>query len=338
MRIGYTSPFVPVEWIAAHGARPERVVPGPDPGAAVVRRAHGGRVLSLSKGAAEAPLAGVCPYARAFVGEVASGAGYDAVVVTTTCDQMRRASEWMARHSRVPVFLMNVPATWRTPASTALYVAELHRLARFVVELGGRKPSDGELGDVMARYDARRAEIEKLSPREALDATAALDCGEEFRSSGLPAEPDDGGPPVALLGGPLMRGDSWLFDIVEQAGGRVVLDATEGGTRTFPAPFDRRRMRRDPLAELARAYFGSIPDAFRRPDGRLYDWIKDELAASGARGVIVRRYVWCDMWATAHARLGEESPLPVLDLHATGEATPSEGEARRIRAFTEILA
>ena len=338
MEIIYTSPFVPAEWVAAHGARPVRIVPDPE------------RAASLA-----GPQAGVCPYARAFVGEAVS-ANARAVVVTTTCDQMRRSAEWIARAAGAPVFLMNVPATWKTQAASGLYLDELRRLGRFIVALGGRAPSDDELRAVMADYDARRAALEELTPRRAWEVVL-LDSGGGPPRRDLPraAEPppadepagplrpappgpdERAGTPVAIVGGPLMRTDSWLFDVIERSGGTVVLDATETGSRTLPAPFDRKRLRRRPLSELARAYFGGIPDVFRRPDDMLYEWLGGELAATGARGVILRRYTWCDMWGAAGERLKEAVDLPVLCLDSAGEAGLPGGEVNRIEAFMEML-
>ncbi|MHC4200466.1 MAG: 2-hydroxyacyl-CoA dehydratase, partial [Planctomycetota bacterium] len=154
---------------------------------------------------------------------------------------------------------------------------------------------------------------------------------------GLSAAKGPAATPVAIAGGPLMRTDSWLFDTIERAGGTVVLDATETGSRTLPAPFDRRKLGREPLEELVRAYFGGIPDAFRRPDEMLFEWLGVELRASGARGVILRRYAWCDMWAPAHERLKGLVDLPVLCLDSAGEAGPPGSEANRVEAFMEML-
>ena len=67
----YHCPFVPPEWIAAHGFIPSRPIP---PAA----RAHGP--------------AGACPFAQAFA-EWSAKQPAKAVVYTTTCDQMRRMGE-----------------------------------------------------------------------------------------------------------------------------------------------------------------------------------------------------------------------------------------------------
>jgi benzoyl-CoA reductase/2-hydroxyglutaryl-CoA dehydratase subunit BcrC/BadD/HgdB len=284
----------------------------------------------------------VCPYARAFIGEVAAARGTDAAILTTTCDQMRRAAEWLTLGGGPPVFLMNVPATWQTPASARLYRDELQRLGRFMVGLGGAAPSREFLAETIAAYDARRellrGSLGSLSARQASNAIASYDRGEDTAATLRGGSPDPPrGTPVALVGAPLMRGDERVFDIIAQSGGHVVLDGTESGARTLPAPIDRRRMRDDPLLELLDAYFGAIPDAFRRPDAALYQWLSRELAASGARGVIVWRYVWCDMWAASATRLREATGLPVLDLDVSGDESGLARTAGRIQAFMEML-
>jgi len=324
----YSSPFVPAEWLAAHGVRPQRI--RPDPAAALP---------------STSPLTGVCPYARAFIGELLAARGADAAVLATTCDQMRRSAEWLAASGGPPVFLLNVPATWQTPASARMYRDELQRLGRFLVGLGGKTPSREHLAKMIATYDARRAALRgtlgDLSSRQASDAIARYDLGKgepaapELLRGGSPEPPRS--TPVALVGGPLMRGDERVFDLVEQSGGRVVLDGTESGPRTLPAPVDRRRLPDNPLLELMDAYFGAIPDAFRRPDTALYQWLGRELAASAARGIIVWRYVWCDMWAASATRLREATGLPVLDLDVSGDESGLARTAGRIQAFMEVL-
>jgi benzoyl-CoA reductase/2-hydroxyglutaryl-CoA dehydratase subunit BcrC/BadD/HgdB len=326
----YSSPFVPAEWIAAHGIRPRRVRP--------------------ESGAAEpstAPLMGMCPYVRAFIGEVTAAPAADAAVLTTTCDQMRRAAEWIALAAGPPVFLMNVPATWQTPAAARLYRDELRRLGGFLARLGGTPPSPQHLAETMEAYDARRAVLRgalgTLSARRASEAIARFDLGEELEVDALASPCATArrgvprGMPVALVGGPLMRGDARVFDAIEDAGGLVVLDGTESGARTLPAPLDRRRLRSDLLLELVDAYFGAIPDAFRRPDTALYAWLGRELAASGARGIIAWRYVWCDMWAASVVRLREATGLPVLDLDVSGDEAGLGRTVGRIQAFLEVL-
>ena len=309
--IAYSSPFVPAEWIAAHGLQPHRLR----------LRAIDGRPLP--------PTArGMCPYAAALVDAAISGAmaaacGIQeyaatecALVLTTTCDQMRYAASLLEHRGSCPMFLLNVPSTWQTAASRGLYRSELERLGRFFVELGGKTTTDSELARTMLASNDRRI----ANGRQRADAKI---------SSGVP---------LAILGGPLLAIDDRFFDIVEQAGGCVALDATEDSERTMPRPFDLARTAADPFAELANAYFDGIVDAFRRPNSRLYDWLGRELAAKNVRGIILRRYLWCDLWHAELQRLRQWSKLPVLEIDIGPDATASPNRMQgRIEAFLETL-
>jgi len=146
------------------------------------------------------------------------------------------------------------------------------------------------------------------------------------------------GVPLAILGGPLLDSDHVLFELIERAGGRVALDATEGSQRTLPRPFDPARMASDPLQELADAYFDGIPDAFRRPNHRLYEWLGRELAAHQVRGIIFRRYVWCDLWHAELQRVRQWSRLPVLEIDVGPDDLTAPNRVQgRIEAFLEVL-
>jgi len=146
------------------------------------------------------------------------------------------------------------------------------------------------------------------------------------------------GVPLAIVGGPLMRREFDILDLAEQAGGRVVLNATETGERGMCAPFDRRRLKDEPLLELANAYFGGIQDASRRPNSEFYKWLKSKFTDREVRGIIFHRYVWCDMWHAELRRLKDWTDLPVLDIDSTGDdETHRQRTANRIHAFLETL-
>jgi benzoyl-CoA reductase/2-hydroxyglutaryl-CoA dehydratase subunit BcrC/BadD/HgdB len=128
-----------------------------------------------------------------------------------------------------------------------------------------------------------------------------------------------------------------LVDWIERAGGRIVLNATEWGERTLPRPFHRARVRNGPFEELADAYF-AIPDVFRRPNDSCHEYLRREMTARQVRGVVFRRYVWCDLWHAELARLKAWSPVPVLDLDVGQSESSAEGRTvGRIEAFLETL-
>jgi hypothetical protein len=365
--IAYSSPFVPAEWIAAHGLRPQWL-----------------RLPAASGRPLVAATRGVCPYAGALIDAAIWELDASALVLTTVCDQMRYAAALLQSRGSRPVFLLNVPSTWQTAAVQQLYLDELRRLGQFLVQLGGESPGDGDLARVMLAYDRARLALcaarGRLSARQFAEGLAELRGPapampettwglsqfspgglsqfspgglSQFSPGGLsqfsperkwdcplpvPTAPPAGGIPLAVLGGPLLEADYALFDLVEETGGRVVLDGTEGGERTLPAPFDPAKVASDPLPELADAYFGGIPDAFRRPNSALYEWLGRELAARQVRGIVFRRYVWCDLWHAELQRLKQFSPVPVLEIDAGPDDTSAQNRLQgRIEAFLEML-
>ncbi len=68
------------------------------------------------------------------------------------------------------------------------------------------------------------------------------------------------------------------YDTVE------AFNAAGGVPPRYAGPKDRQRLLASPLAELAAAYFDTMPDAFRRPDTLLDEYLRRELAAGQGRG------------------------------------------------------
>jgi benzoyl-CoA reductase/2-hydroxyglutaryl-CoA dehydratase subunit BcrC/BadD/HgdB len=332
--IAYTSPFVPVEWIAAHGLHPLWL-----------------RLHAASSRPMLAVTRGICPYAGALVDAAESRIEASGLVLTTICDQMRYAAALMKSGDHCPIFLLNVPSTWQTDEARKLYFDELRRLGRFLEKRGGKPPSGDELARVMLAYDRARFALQsaraEFSARQFADALAELRGFVVPPSGGLSPScrlkpglrTSADGIPLAILGGPLLEADYEFYDVVENAGGRVVLDATEGGERTMPKRFDPLKIAADPLQELADSYFNAIPDVFRRPNSGLYEWLGAELAARQVRGLIFRRYVWCDLWHAELLHIKHWSPVPVLELDAGADdaAAPNRMQGR-IEAFLEMLA
>lgn len=291
--IAYVSPFVPAEWIAAHGLCPLRLLPDRPPAA-------------IPQGA--------CPFAAAFAGCASGVNGFDGLVVAPTCDQMRRVSQRVAE-ARRDVFVMHVPACWQSEEAPTAYLAELRRLGQFLAQLGGTPPTDAHLAEVMRMHDdARAAAAQRHSARERR------------------------GIPVALIGGPILRADRFVYDTIARCGGRVVLDATETGSRCRPPRFHPDRLGDAPLSELARAYF-EIPDVFRRPNDPLHEYVRREMAVRGVRGVVLARYVWCDLWHAEFARLRQWIDCPVVEIDLAGGDRDGAGQrvGTRIESLLESL-
>jgi hypothetical protein len=222
-----------------------------------------------------------------------------------------------------------------------MYADELTRLGRFLVRLGGVAPSREKLAQVMRDYETARSALlaarAKLSAQQFSEAMAEFPSGGKIATDSLQPIPPSRGIPVALVGSPMLRGHFDLFDWIERAGGRVELDATTSGELALPAPFGRRELGGDPLGTLVGAYFGSIPDVFRRPNSELYRWLKQKIAERDVRGIILRHYTWCDLWRAEASRLKESLGLPLLVLVA-GDGDSLDGhDTSQIQSFLEML-
>ena len=135
-RIVYSCPFVPAEWVTAHGFTPSRVLPS---------------AVAESR-------VGACPFAQAFV-HAAARSSADVVIFTTTCDQMRRASETFPQVSRTPTFVLHVPTSCAAAGARALYGDELQRLGRFLERLGGQPPTPDALTEIIRWFDTERKRL-----------------------------------------------------------------------------------------------------------------------------------------------------------------------------------
>lgn len=322
-RIVYSCPYIPAEWIASHGLEPSRISPG-------IKE----RIRPIDSAA------GICPYLSSFLNEANAEKNAAAVLFTTVCDQMRRAPECFGNESPLPLFLMHVPSTWKSVAAQQLYLSELQRLSLFLIRLGGAPPSREMLSQTMMTYDKKRNALREtkgwMHPRAYSEAIARFHRTGEVVQNLEKSDDFIHGVPIVLIGGPLTAQDLSLFNMIQDAGGTVVLDGTETGERTMPRPFHRQYMREDPLLELADAYFGHIPDAFRRPNSELFLWMRREFQAGYVRGVILVRNIWCDVWHAEVTRIREWLHLPLLDIDLNGE-NPVSRNKTRINAFLELL-
>jgi benzoyl-CoA reductase/2-hydroxyglutaryl-CoA dehydratase subunit BcrC/BadD/HgdB len=235
-----------------------------------------------------------------------------AVVFATTCDQLRRGFDSVSRGA--PAFLFNVPATWQTPAARQLFRGEIERLGRFLQELGGRTPSPEQLREAMRQQGEARARLQAARGERATD-----------------------GVPLALVGGPLPAAQGRLLEIIEAAGGRVVLDATENGEPGRFPPLDPGPAGADPLEALVSGYLENLAGVFQRPNTPLYAWLRPRLIARQARGIVLWHFTGCDLWRAEAQSLRETFGLPVLLLEADEAQSGSPRDLGRLEAFVETL-
>jgi benzoyl-CoA reductase/2-hydroxyglutaryl-CoA dehydratase subunit BcrC/BadD/HgdB len=283
--------------------------------------------------------AGCCAFAEAVV-KFAEARGDAVVVFPTTCDQLRRGYDAVGAAARSRTFLFNVPATWQTPAAKALYRSELQRLGKFLAEWGGQAPTPESLRRWMQEYSRARQHLLEAAPaRSARDFAEAV---ARFHWEGpcalpQPAAGEEGGNQVslALVGGPFLRSHWQLLEVIERAGGRVVLNGTEAGERSLGPVFVAGSS--DPFEALVNGWFEGMADAFQRPNTPLYDWLRPRLAARSVKGIVLWHFTSCDLWRAEAQSLREACGMPVLLLETDEQPGISPRELNRVQAFVETL-
>jgi benzoyl-CoA reductase/2-hydroxyglutaryl-CoA dehydratase subunit BcrC/BadD/HgdB len=321
MKVFYTSPWIPAEWIRAYGLEPRGI-------------------WSLEETSANPlPLSGgVCAFAETAL-RYADTHPDSAVIFTTACDQMRRSFDAVAAAGRSRVFLFNLPAT-QTAVAGRLFRSELERLGRFFESLGGCAPSGGRLADVMRQYSERRIQLAQSG--QGCTARQYAEAATRFHENGPVELPRGAGQPevaipLAIIGGPLPSSQQKILDVIATAGGLVVLNGTEPGERTLGPIYPQAGTAADPLDTLSRCWFESIVDVFQRPNTRLYDWLRPRIQSRRVRGIVLWHFTGCDLWRAEAQSLREAFGLPVLPLDADEVRSNSPRETGRLQAFVETL-
>ena len=325
--VSYSSPWVPPEWIKAHGLEP--------------------RGVWFARDAAPLPVAaGVCAFAESVV-RLAETHPAAAMIFSTHCDQLRRGFDVGAGAGARRAFLFNLPATWQTQVAERIFASELERLGRFLVDVGGEPPTAERLAETMTQYRRARSQLLQaagcLSGRQYCEATAQFHWDGSVNLPEAVCVPPPDAVPLAVVGGPLPSWQAPVLDAIARAGGHVVLNATEAGERSLGracAP-EQVPIAAQPIPDLLRLLTRSVLDAcvdvFQRPNSRLYDWLRERLAARKVRGIVLWHYVGCDLWRAEAQSLREAFNLPVLLLDSDGTAGDGARQEGRVQAFLEAL-
>jgi hypothetical protein len=143
-----------------------------------------------------------------------------------------------------------------------------------------------------------------------------------------------GNIPLALAGPHEAIDNSLWRDDMARAKAEIRLDLS---IPQFPF-FDRRSLLQDPFAELADACFDAIQDIFQRPNTGFYRKMELSLRNNPVKGLIIRRYLWCDLWRAEAPRLKQWSRIPVLDLEIGEQLRDGGNRLRtRIQSFMEMM-
>jgi len=343
--------FAPVELIRAAGAVPVGLC--------------GKKQAPIARAEEELP-ANLCPLIKSSYGYAAGDtcpyfAASDFIVGETTCDGKKKMFELLGKIK--PLHLIHLPYLTDEAHAVDFWRSELVRFQHFLEERTGVAVTEGALYaqikqtnrmqaaflTLLDHYRERRLALsggELLLLLESkgfvvdmdryLDQLQRLN-GELGLAAAAPRSPK---PRVLLTGTPVGKGSDKVLQIIEQAGGQVLVQENCTGIKTFYYPFDEALAATDPLTALAKRYL-QLPCACMSPNTNRFALADRLIADFAIQGVVDLTWQCCHTYNVESfsllAHVKDRYGIPVLHLE-TDYSTSDIGQLQtRIEAFLEIL-
>ncbi len=309
------------------------------------------------RGLARAHLPGfVCWVALSALDQALAGDldGLAGVAFAETCDTIQGLTDvWRRNVPGIPVFHFGMPTRLDGSAARVYLLAELRDLRQRLGAFTGRAVSDEALHASIALYNRTRALVRALYARAAEFSPpdlyalvrAAFQMPKEVYSggSGAPPPPFSPSPPLPLSSSPLLilvgptLADPVLFDVLAQAGARVVGDMLDLGERyvALDATEDG-----DPIEALADRLLALAPTPAKyHPQRSRADHLLALVRERRAHGVLFARQKFCEPHGFDYALLAsalDKAGVPHLLIEL--EQASQAGQLRtRVEAFVEML-
>jgi benzoyl-CoA reductase/2-hydroxyglutaryl-CoA dehydratase subunit BcrC/BadD/HgdB len=344
--------YVPEEIIHAAGAIPLCLCEGGD-----YRVAES--ALSVMPGV-------ICPFARSQVAEMAARSDpyyrlVDLVVTPITCQHLKEVAELWEYRGDIPILKLGVPHQ-QGDLELGYYADRLKVLSDKLGELTGREVTNENLEGAIALYDRMRTLLhetgstrkEALSPLTTRDFVSLnhasfyvdpLVMVEELErlKTELAAPPRNGQgqpnrPRLLLMGPNLAHGDTAILDLIDAAGGNVVVEEFFEGMRCRQSIGPDG----DPLRRLAESYLRNrLPPAFMRSatDRRL-DFALKLVEDFNVSGVVWYELLCCETYDQESYVFFKEldaKGIPMLVVESDYSSLDTGALRTRLGAFMEVL-
>jgi len=283
----------------------------------------------------------------------------DILVVPITDNHVRITADAWDVFTNVEVFRFGVPHV-RHDRALAYYLNGLRSLKERLEKLTGTMSTERSLRTAIDLCNRERELLKEISlmrkrerpPITAMDfitlnhSSLFLDkqvmlelleplCAELREREGPPVS----GPRILLMGSTLAHGDYKILDMIERAGGTVVIEEFGEGTRHY---WENVRVDGDLIESLAETYFMRRvpPEWFRQ--GRL----RQEFVISLAREFRVDGVIWYQLTNRESSDfesywypdvLKKEAGVPMLKLQSDYDAVESGAMNTQIETFVEMV-
>jgi benzoyl-CoA reductase/2-hydroxyglutaryl-CoA dehydratase subunit BcrC/BadD/HgdB len=349
--VGYYCVFSPVELIEATGAIPVGLCATKQDTIPDAEKVLPRNLCPLIKSSYGFAATGKCPYFHFS----------DVVMAETTCDGKKKMYELMSKFK--PMIVLDIPNTTNTDWRVEHWTREINRAKAYFEEHLGTEVTKEKLSEVIKMYNDERkllmelVELNKHDPAP-LSGTDLLKVlwgksfqinREEFTAKvkELIAEIKEllktseigkKGPRILVTGSPTGVGQEKVMNIIQEAGGQVILQEACSGIKSLIDLVDETI---DPIEALARKYM-DIPCSCSSPNSRRLEITENLVKEFDIDGIVDITLQACHTYNIESYSLKEhmkntEAQTPVLQIETDYSDTDIQQIKLRVDAFLEIL-
>ena len=344
--------YVPEELIYASGAIPVCLV-------------HGGNLQSADAALSIVPHV-ICPFARAQIGErlLQQNPYYsmmDMLIAPVTCQHLRKVAEIWEYRNELEIFKLGIPQQYANDFEVEYYKSRLKTLKERLQALTNNEITGEKLSDAIRLYNRIRELLRTISLVRQTDPPglntlefiklnhASYYADPEFMVEVLESvyreirekQPavKTGNPRILLLGPNIGDGDYTVLEMVQSAGGDIVIEEICEGVRYYWNDIDNQG---DPIQALTKGYLvDRLPCAFMRNSARKrLDFTLKLIKDFDVLGVIWYELLCCETYDSEAYYFAEklsEYNVPFLILESDYSTAVTGQLKTRTRAFIEIL-
>jgi benzoyl-CoA reductase/2-hydroxyglutaryl-CoA dehydratase subunit BcrC/BadD/HgdB len=344
--------YVPEEIIYASGAVPLCLIHGANPHPADV-------------GLSVAPHV-ICPFSRTQLGErlLKENPYYrmmDMLVAPITCQHLKKVAEIWEYNREVEMFKLGIPQQYTNDFELEYYTERLKVLRDRLQAFTGMEITDAKLGDAIDLYNKMRGFLREISfmRRDSDSLITSLEFVKLNHASfyadpvfmvdyleslcnelkGKKADSKITKPGILLIGPNIGYGDYRVLELVEAAGGEIVIEEICEGIRYYWHDIENNG---NPFQSLTKGYLSErVPCAFMRNSARKrLDFVMKLIDDFNVSGIIWYELLYCETYDVESYYFAEEMgkrDIPMLLLES-GYSTADTGQMKtRIDAFIEIV-
>ena len=349
--IGYTpGGYLPEELVLASGAIPIGLVRGGDHSMVELAGAYICRWIDT--------------FCRAQIGYGISGEDpyyniLDLLVMPVTDNHIRAVMDVLDYNTDLDIFPFGIPHM-KEETSLDYYLHGITRVKAKLEDLTGAEITDSKLREAIQLCNKERELLRKISltrrsERIPLSSKqfVALNHGSFLADKGIMVEllesfcqeleqrspPPQKGPRILLTGSTLAQGDSKILDLIEEAGGIVVVEEFAEGIRPY---WEDVKLDGDLMAALADCHFmRRVPPAWFRPGKERLEFLVRLATDFNVTGVIWYQLMYRESYKLESFYfpdiLKRETGLPMLTVESDYEPEETSVLRTRIEAFLETI-